>query len=101
MTVFAGATGSNFSTDVQAGDIADADRHRPARADDHLTDIGQRFKPPAGANRYALTVTFDDVGTAADIVGFYGLYDVAKRKSEGDQLGRIRVDVVLLDVAAD
>src|SRR5207245_1035725 len=68
---------------------------------DDVADVGQVLDPPAGAHDVTLAVALDVVGPAADIVGLDGAGDLAEREPVSDQSRRVRLDPILLDVAAD
>ena len=101
MPVEAGAAGPQFTPDRHLGQILHPQRRVATGGDDDLADLGDIFNAPGGPHDIILAVALDVIRAAAGIVGLYRLDDVGERDAIGDRLGRIRRDLVLLDIAAD
>ncbi len=99
--VEAGAAGAQFTTDRNLGQILHPQRCIATGGDDDLTDLGDILDAASGPHHIVLAVALDIVRAAAGIVGLHRLDDVGERDAIGDRLGRIRRDLILLDVAAD
>jgi hypothetical protein len=101
VAVLAGAAGPNFTADRHLGNVADTYRHRTSCADNNIANVLEIFEPSTGAHGNPFTVALDDAGATADVIGFNRASDVAEGQAQGDQLRGIRLNLVLLDVAAD
>src|SRR5882672_2001164 len=82
-------------------DVLDPHRHPGSGSDDDLADLRQPLHAATGPHHVALAVAFDVVRAAADVVGFDRIGDLTERNSVPDQPGRVRLDEILLDIAAD
>ena len=101
MPVEAGAAGPQFAPDRHLGQILHPQRRVATGGDDDLADLGDILDAPSGPHDIILAVALDIVRAAAGIVGLHRLDDVGERDAIGDRLGRIRRDLILLDIAAD
>src|SRR5262249_15810897 len=100
-SVDAGAAAAKLAANHDLGDIVDANRHRAAGGDDDVSDLGAAFDATGGADYVAFAVALNVVGTAADIVCFDRLHDRLERQPVGGKPHRVRLDLELLDEAAD
>ena len=99
--VEAGAAGPQFTPDRHLGQILHPQRRVATGGDDDLADLGDILDAAGGPHDIILAVALDIVRAAAGIVGLHRLDDVGERDAIGDRLGRIRRDLILLDIAAD
>ena len=101
MPVEAGAAGAQFAPDRHLGQVLHPQRRVATGGDDDLADLGDILDAAGGSHDIILAVALDIVRAAAGIVGLHRLDDVGERDAIGDRLGRIRRDLILLDVTAD
>ena len=101
MPVETGAAGAQLTPDRHLGQILHPQRCVATGGDDDLTDLGDILDAAGGPHHIILAVAFDVIRTAAGIVGLHRPDDVGERDAIGDRFGRIRRDLILLDIAAD
>ncbi len=82
-------------------DVLDPQRHAAPCRDDDLADFVDIFDPPARPHDDALAIALDIIGAAAHIIGLDRGDDILEGKAIADQLGRIRLHLVLLHISAD
>jgi len=78
VAVFAGAASSQFTADGDGGNVADANRYAISRRNHHVADVGDVFKPAAGADHDALAIALDRAGATAQIIGFQRMDDISE-----------------------
>ena len=101
VAVDAGAAEPQIASDGQGCDVLEVDRHVVTRRDDDVADLLQRLDPAAGAHHVALTEPLDIIGPAACIVGLDRADQLVHRQAVADELRRVGLHLILLDVAAD
>ena len=77
------------------------DRNATAAAKDNVTDVLCVFEAPIGADCVGLAFLLDIASTNTRVVLLQCLDYVVKREGKREELLRIRLDLILLLVAAD
>ena len=92
---------ADFLAHEHVGHVADVHRHTSAFADDDALDLVECRQQPTRADLQRLAVLLDVLGPDGRVVAFERVDEVAERQAVTDELHRVGLDAVLLDVPAD
>ena len=99
--ILRGGTVTQFATETDLRDLAQAQRHATAYGDDDLTDISDTPELSGNANEILLSIALDVARADVLVIPGERLHDILQRDSVGAKLIRPRRHVELLLEAAD
>jgi hypothetical protein len=90
-----------YADAIRGDDIADVDRHAVAGANHDGLDLVNRLDAARGADEVRLALVLHVPSAGRDVVLLQRLDHVRERQPVRDELHRVRLHMVLLDVTAD